>query len=223
MRAARQAAIQPESRDWRGPVVVVSALGGVTDRLLGVAAEAGAGDVEGAREHVRALRARHLDVARRHHDDAERAPTSSSSSVSEFDELERIVGALGVLREVSPRWLDAIAATGEILSSRIVAAALTSHGLAASWVDARQRARHRPASTRRRRRSWPETTAALSATRRSAAGRAADSGRSAASSARRAEGVTTTLGRGGSDYSAAIVGACLDATRSRSGPTSTAC
>ena len=37
---ARQAAIQPESTDWRGPVVVVSALGGATDRLLGVAAEA---------------------------------------------------------------------------------------------------------------------------------------------------------------------------------------
>ena len=56
----------------------------------------------------------------------------------EFDELERIAGALGVLREVTPRWLDAIAATGEIVSSRLVAAALTSHGLAARWVDARK-------------------------------------------------------------------------------------
>ena len=37
-----------------------------------------------------------------------------------------------------PRWLDAIAATGEILSSRIVAAALTSHGLLATWIDARR-------------------------------------------------------------------------------------
>src|SRR5436190_20547368 len=51
IRAARQAAIQPESRDWRGPIVVVSALGGATDRLLGLAAEAGAGDVDGARYH----------------------------------------------------------------------------------------------------------------------------------------------------------------------------
>ena len=40
VRAARQAAIQPEVTDWRGPIVVVSALGGVTDRLLGIAAEA---------------------------------------------------------------------------------------------------------------------------------------------------------------------------------------
>ena len=63
VRAARQVAIQPESEDWRGPIVVVSALGGVTDRLLGMAAEAGAGDAEGARENVQALCARHLDVA----------------------------------------------------------------------------------------------------------------------------------------------------------------
>src|SRR5580765_8421623 len=64
VRAERQVAIQPESSDWRGPVVVVSAIGGATDRLLGVAAEAGAGDIEGARENTRALRARHREVAR---------------------------------------------------------------------------------------------------------------------------------------------------------------
>ena len=54
VRAARQVTIQPEAADWRGPIVVVSALGGATDRLLGVAAEAGAGDIDGARENVRA-------------------------------------------------------------------------------------------------------------------------------------------------------------------------
>src|SRR5438128_7297018 len=130
VRAERQVAIQPESRDWRGPIVVVSALGGATDRLLGVAAEAGAGDVEGARENTRALRQRHLEVARVITDAALRAEVEASLN-REFDELERIAGALGVLREVSPRWLDAIAAVGEIASSRIVAAALTSHGLPA--------------------------------------------------------------------------------------------
>ena len=63
VRAARQVAVQPESRDWRGPVVVVSALSGATDRLLGIAAQAGAGDIDGAQDHLRALCARHLDVA----------------------------------------------------------------------------------------------------------------------------------------------------------------
>ena len=208
IRASRQAAIQPESPDWRGPIVVVSALGGATDRLLGLAAEAGAGDIEGAREHVRALCGRHLDVAGVIAIDAERADVERFIR-DEFDALERVVGALGVLREVSPRWMDAIAATGEILSSRIVAAALSSHGLAAGWVDARRaivtNGEHTAAAP-----LWPETTAALRATvdpvlvqRRipvigGFVGATAD-------------GVTTTLGRGGSDYSAAIIGACLDA------------
>jgi len=209
IRAARQAAIQPESRDWRGPVVVVSALGGATDRLLGLAAEAGAGDIDGAREHVRALCTRHLDVAGVITIDTERAEVEQFIR-QEFDTLDRVVGALGVLGEVSPRWMDAIAATGEILSSRIVAAALTSHGLAAGWVDARRavvtNGEHMAAAP-----LWPETTAALRATvdpvlvQRKIPVVGGFVGATAA-------GVTTTLGRGGSDYSAAIIGACLEAT-----------
>jgi len=209
IRAARQAAIQPESLDWRGPVVVVSALGGATDRLLGLAAEAGAGDIEGARHHVRALCDRHLEVAGVITTPAERADVEQFIR-QEFDALERVVGALGVLHEVSPRWLDAIAATGEILSSRIVAAALSSQGLATGWVDARRAivtdAEHSSAAP-----LWPETTKALQATvdpvlvdRRIVV----IGGFVGAT----VEGVTTTLGRGGSDYSAAIIGACLDAS-----------
>jgi aspartate kinase len=209
VRAERQAAIQPESRDWRGPIVVVSALGGATDRLLGVAAEAGAGDVEGARENTRALRARHIEVAGVITDAAERAAVEAHLH-REFDELERIAGALGVLREVSPRWLDAIAAVGELASSRIVAAALSSHGLAASWVDARRvmiTDREHTAALPQ----FPETRAALAAQVDPllAARRIPVIGGFVGASR---DGITTTLGRGGSDYSAAIVGACLGAS-----------
>jgi len=208
VRAARQAAIQPESRDWRGPVVVVSALGGTTDRLLGLAAEAGAGDVAGALEHVRALRGRHLEVAAMIGHAAERVEVEQFIR-DELDDLERVVGALGVLCEVTPRWLDAIAAKGEILSSRIVAAALTSHGLAASWVDARRvmvtTSDHTAAAP-----LWKETGDALAATIDPllAARRIPVVGGFVGATR---EGVTTTLGRGGSDFSAAIVGACLGA------------
>jgi aspartate kinase len=209
VRAARQVAIQPEALDWRGPVVVVSALGGVTDRLLGVAAEAGAGDVEGAHEHLRSLRKRHLDIATIVSDPAERSAVTDFID-QEFDELERIAGALGVLREVTPRWLDALAAAGEILSSRIVASAMTSHGLGASWVDARRvmvtNGDHTSAAPLEN-----ETTAALAhvvdpllASRRIPV----IGGFVGATTA----GTTTTLGRGGSDYSAAIFGACLGAS-----------
>jgi aspartate kinase len=208
VRAARQAAIQPESTDWRGPVVVVSALGGATDRLLGIAAEAGAGDIEGARTNVEALRARHHDVAGMIGEASEREQVTRVID-REFDELARVAGALGVLREVTPRWLDAIAATGEIVSSRIVAAALVGEGLAASWVDARRAVvtsgDHMAAAP-----LWPETTAALqrevdpllAARRIPVMGGFVGAAR---------DGITTTLGRGGSDYSAAIVGACLGA------------
>jgi aspartate kinase len=128
----------------------------------------------------------------------------------EFDELDRLAGALAVLHEVTPRWLDTIAAAGEILSSRIVSAALTAHGLAATWVDARRSivtgAEHMTAPP-----LMSETATALAtnvdpllADRRipvigGFVGATKD-------------GVTTTLGRGGSDYSAAIVGACLGAS-----------
>jgi aspartate kinase len=209
VRAERQVAVQPESTDWRGPIVVVSALGGATDRLLGIAAEAGAGDIEGARENTRALLARHIDVAGVITNDEERADVVKFLE-QEFGGLERIVGALGVLREVSPRWMDAIAAVGELCSSRIVAAALTSHGLAASFVDARQAMvtgdEHMAAPP-----LFPETKAAMSrviepilTTRRvPVLGGFVGANRG---------GITTTLGRGGSDYSAAIAGACLGAS-----------
>jgi aspartate kinase len=191
-----------------GPVVVVSALSGVTDRLLGVAAEAGAGDNEGARHNLRDLRARHMTVAEVVADDTLRAAARAGID-REFDELERTVDALGVLREVSPRWLDTIAATGEIVSSRIVAAALAARGLQGAWVDARTvvvtSADHTAAVPQ-----FPETTAALEATVRPliAAGHVPVLGGFVGATA---DGVTTTLGRGGSDYSGAIVGSCLDA------------
>ena len=191
-----------------GPVVVVSALSGVTDRLLGVAAEAGAGDNEGARHNLRDLRARHMTVAEVVADKALRAAARADID-REFDELERIVDALGVLREVSPRWLDTIAATGEIVSSRIVAAALAARGLQGAWVDARRgvvtNADHTAAVPQ-----FAETTAALEATVRPllAAGHVPVLGGFVGATP---DGVTTTLGRGGSDFSGAIVGSCLHA------------
>jgi aspartate kinase len=206
VRAERQAEAQREGGDPRGPIVVVSALSGVTDRLLGLAAQAGAGDIDGARASVHDLGQRHNSVSEVVTDEGIRTALLAELA-TEFAELERIVSALGVLREVSPRWMDAIAATGEILSSRLVAAALNAEGLPATWVDARRvlvtDGEHQAAAPQ-----FPETTAALmthadpvlAARRIPVVGGFVGATR---------EGITTTLGRGGSDYSAAIVGACL--------------
>jgi aspartate kinase len=206
VRAQRQADAQQEGGDARGPIVVVSALSKVTDRLLGIAANAGAGDIEGAKTNLRDLRQRHTTICKVIVDPLQREQVIQFLD-QEFDGLERIVHALAVLREVSPRWLDAIAATGEILSSRIVAAALTSHGLLATWIDARRAVvttgDHTAAAP-----LFQETTAALHVDPPLAAGRVPVMGGFVGATA---DGVTTTLGRGGSDYSAAIVGACLGA------------
>jgi aspartate kinase len=208
VRAQRQADAQQEGGDARGPILVVSALAKVTDRLLGIAANAGAGDLEGAHTNLRELRQRHTTVSKVISDSVQRAHVVEFID-REFDELERIVQALAVLREVSPRWLDAIAATGEILSSRIVAAALTADGLLSSWVDARRTVVTDGEFTTAAP-LFAETTASLMAhvDPQLAAGRIPVMGGFVGATK---EGVTTTLGRGGSDYSAAIIGACLGA------------
>ena len=189
-------------------VVVVSALAGVTDRLLGVAAAAGAGRADEARSALEDLRQRHHSVAAVvTSPDLRRAVTVAIDH--EYDALIETVNALVTLRETSPRWIDAIAATGELVSSRIVAAALTSRGVAAEWVDARSaivtNAEFCCAAPQ-----MDETTAATRALCEPllAAGRVPVLGGYVGATR---NGITTTLGRGGSDFSGALVGAALDA------------
>ena len=196
------------ARDRRGPAVVVSAMSGVTDALLAIAAGAGSGRQDEALSRVAQLRDRHLAAAH--------ALTSADESrlivelSDELDQLVAIVRALGVLREVSPRTLDAVAAMGEILSSRIVTAALLHAGVPAEWVDARRAIvtndDHTQAIPLMR-----ETNAALRASVLPVldAGRVPVLGGFVGATV---EGRTTTLGRGGSDYSGALVGAGIGAS-----------
>jgi len=194
--------------DGRGPVLVVSALSGVTDALLTMAAEAGGGRTDGALQQVSRLRERHLAMARALVSDGALAPLCAEID-AHVDELDAVVRALGVRREASPRTLDVIAAMGELLSSRIVAAALVHAGLPGEWVDARRAIVTSDDHTR----AAPlvrETTAALRAvvTPLIDAGRVPVLGGFIGATA---DGHTTTLGRGGSDYSGAIVGAGIGA------------
>lgn len=196
------------ARDGRGPVLVVSALSGVTDALLAVAAEAGAQRPDEALAQVERLRERHQTMARALAGGPALA-TLIAQIDGQFDELTAVVRALAVLREVSLRTLDVIAAMGEMLSSRIVAAALAHAGLPGEWVDARRAIVTNDDHTR----AVPlmrETTAALRAlvVPLVEAGRIPVLGGFIGATA---EGHTTTLGRGGSDYSGAIVGAGIDA------------
>ena len=82
----------------------------------------------------------------------------SAHIAGQFDQLAAVVRALAVLREVSPRTLDVVAAMGELLSSRIIAAALTEAGVPAEWVDARRAIVTNGDHTTRRPRSDPRPT-----------------------------------------------------------------
>ena len=196
------------SRDGRGPAVVVSAMSGVTDALLGVAAAAGGGRLEDALTRLDQLRERHMAMAQT------LAPKESKGALGrqidqQFDDLTALARALAVLREVSPRTLDVVAAAGELLSSRIVTAALAGADIPSEWVDARRAI----ITTADHTRALPlatETDAALRATVLAVvdAGRVPVLGGFVASTI---DGHTTTLGRGGSDYSGAIVGAGIGA------------
>jgi len=193
-------------KDGAPPVVIVSALSGVTDKLVLIARLAEEGQGEKAAAEIRDLIDRHERVAT--------AVTNASRETAiagvrqEFAELSGLVHALAVLREVSPRSLDAVLAIGEVASSRIIAAAMADSGLPGVWVDARRvlvtDAEHNAAA--------PDT-AATEARANEIVGAALKAGRIpvlggfiGATSA----GVTTTLGRGGSDYSGAIFGAALN-------------
>jgi aspartate kinase len=187
------------------PVVIVSALSGVTDTLVAVTQLAEEGEAARAEVQLRALVERHVAVATA-------VTTDSRARVleevrHEFDELIGLVHALAVLREVSPRSRDAVFATGELVSSRIVAAALSDHQVPAVWVDARKvlitDAEHTAAV--------PDMTETAARSRELIAplvnaGTIAVLGGFIGATA---AGATTTLGRGGSDYSGAIFGASL--------------
>lgn len=189
-----------------GMLVVVSALSGATDHLLSLADRARRGDADSALETVESLRTRHHDVAAVI--TAAEALSEAHASIDEqFDHLRAAVRAVSVLRELSPRSLDAVAALGELLSSRIVAAALDSLGVASAWADPRHLIvtdEHYTAAAPLMAATFEQTVVQLTPILES--GRVAVTGGFVGATRR---GVTTTLGRGGSDYSASILGAAL--------------
>jgi aspartate kinase len=190
------------------PVVIVSAMSGVTDRLL---------ELTEAAEQRRDAHVLNgvAELSRRHFEALERLlPPEAAGDVlteitAQLDDLRALLKATGILRAASPSAHDAIICTGELMNSRIMAAALEHAGVATAWVDARRTIVTDGAHT---------TAAPLAPETRDAVAReivpcVAD-GRVPVLGGfvgATIQGVTTTLGRGGSDYSAAIIGAALDA------------
>ena len=133
------------------PVVVVSAMSKVTDRLIESARLAGDGSGEDAAKMLNDLLERHSGVAKSLVAADRLAPLVAQLS-ADFSALMETVRTLARHREVSPSSHDAIVAMGELASSRIVAAAFASEGVQTAWIDslvtAEERTDH-PAGPRR--------------------------------------------------------------------------
>lgn len=192
--------------DWRNVAIIVSAMSGVTDKLLNGSRSAAAGDDSVAKQVASELSERHFKVLDQLAANSTQARESIKILLEEFVSL---CHAIRVLGEASPRALDAIASLGERMSAPLVAAALEEAGIPARAVDTRevlvtddvyQFASPDMEATRQRAElvikplfkdgNVPVITGFIGASR---------------------EGVVTTLGRGGSDFSGAIFGVVLEA------------
>jgi aspartate kinase len=195
------------ARRAEAPLVVVSAMGGVTDLLEALKSSSKVRDRTASEAAIEALATRHRVAL-----DGLALPNAEAKATA--DELERELQrvrelSLGIslLEEVSPRTSDALLSVGELVSSRLVAAALRARGTQAVWIDPREivatDAAHGAAApdekeTARRvaARVVPDLAAGRTVVTGGFVGAAPD-------------GSTTTLGRGGSDFSAALLGAAL--------------
>jgi aspartokinase/homoserine dehydrogenase 1 len=186
-------------------IVVVSALGGVTDILLKTAVLAEAND-EGYRSVLQEIENKHLQTVQ------ELIPIQQQNTILSLvkkicNEIEDICNGIFLLRELSARTKDRIVSYGELLSSQIIAAKLNSGGLLAEWKDSREiivtdsnygmAAVDFVATDQKAKGFFKVSTSTLFIV----------PGFIAADK----NNVTTTLGRGGSDYTAAILASALDA------------
>jgi aspartate kinase len=184
------------ARLLRRPVVVVSAMGRTTNKLLAIAAAAVRGDRSDALDQLDQLREMHLCQS-----------VGVEQEIGEhFDELGELVRGLAVMGEMTPRATDAVSSYGERISSIIVAEAFRRCGMDAVHLDSRRvivtDERHTHAAP-----IFAETDARLAGAIRDVKGVVVMGGFIGSTM----DGVTTTLGRGGSDYTAAIVGAGIGA------------
>lgn len=186
-------------------IVVVSALGGITDLLLQCSQLAAEGN-PGYKELLGEIEMRHFQTVK------ELIPITVQSSIlslvkTQCNEIEDICNGIYLLKELSERTKDRIVSYGELLSSKIITAALHSAQTEAHWTDARKlittdsnygnAAVDFVVSNQKIKHYFAMHDAALYVV----------PGFIAASK----EGIHTTLGRGGSDYTAAIFAAALDA------------
>ncbi len=188
--------------------VVVSAMGGVTDTLIRAANQAAKGDRQNSKDVRQDLARRHREVADKLLSPAEQAKVLPRLA-EQLTDFENLCSGFSLVREVTPRAMDTLSSLGEVMSATLMAAILRSMGHPAEAVDATElivtddnfgsaspifeetnsKSVQRLAAIRKRG-ATPVVTGFRGATR---------------------DGICTTLGRGGSDFSGTIIGGALDA------------
>lgn len=196
-------------QDWPRLVVVASAFSGITNELLNSARSAARGEMGPFEETVSALRERHAGAV----EALVRDPAQNTQIQREIEELivsfSNLAQAIGALGEATPRALDTVCSLGERISVRVLAAALRAGGLPAVAVEA-----SRLIVTDENFQSAVPDLAETEARTRAVLGPLLAQGQIPVVTGfigATPSGVVTTLGRGGSDYSAALLGAALPA------------
>ncbi len=193
----------------RQPVVVVSAMAKVTDQLLRAASAASVGDRTGALAISSRLRSRHRDTAAALIKNQKDSAALVTWIDKKFDQLDEVLRGLAAILELTPRISDLIVSYGERLSSRMIAAAFCERGIAAVHVDAReiiltdsQFQKAIPLDTAIEKRANEKVRPLVNEGKVPVMGGFVGSNEA---------GITTTLGRGGSDFTGALIGGALAA------------
>lgn len=184
--------------------VVVSAFGGVTNILQEMVEQAAAGNTA-YKEQLKAIESRHIEVVRKLIEVQQQSNVLTDLKVI-LNELDDVLHGVFLTRELTERTRDFVLGFGERLSALIISKALNSRGVEAEYIDARGHIKTN-ADFGHARVSLPETYDNL---RERLAGSAAV-GVVTGYIASTTKGETTTLGRGGSDYTASLIGAALEA------------
>lgn len=200
--------IKSQKENWDGIIVVVSAMSGVTNMLLECAKKAENGDKKGFEMIIDDIRQKHLEVLTTIFNNNRNSKIEEEIELL-LSELKSICFSISIMGEVTPRGLDVIVSLGERMNARVFSAILSQKGLLSEPVEAtklivtnnnfQNAAPLMKESEKNIKKELlpllkngivPVVTGFIGATK---------------------DGKLTTLGRGGSDYSASILGACIDA------------
>jgi aspartate kinase len=210
--AMRQAAdiVKAHVGEWDHLVVVVSAMSGVTNTLIACAQAAVLEDEDKTQEILADLRSRHHLTVEELLKKGKQREQLKTTLDAYFEELSAFCSGILIMREVTPRGMDTMTSFGERMNARIFSALLQANGIASQAVDATELIVTDN--------NFQEATPLMSATRTRTSEVLVPLFNQAVSPVvtgfigATEDGITTTLGRGGSDYTAAILGDCLDAT-----------